>query len=141
MTKTWRLWCEFFSLRQKRFPKSNWETATHRKTVQVLAMEHISYNKTFDSLSGFKETFENEDCAYVISAQQIRRSNSIYKSYSIFRRQFTLICECFLTIVLAISRALETSKQVFLTGSCCILLKFRLLLSTDKDKKSPKNCY
>ena len=91
MTRFWRLWCEFFSLRQKRIPKSNWETATHRKTVQVLAMEHISYNKTFDSLSGFKETFENEDCAYVISAQQIRRSNSIYKSYSSFRRQFTLI--------------------------------------------------
>ena len=34
-----------------------------------------------------------------------------------------LLCECSLTIVLAISRALETSKQVFLTGSCCILLK------------------
>ena len=43
-----------------------------------------------------------------------------------------------LTIALAITRALETSKQVFLTGSCCVLLKLCLLLSPDKDKNCPR---
>ena len=55
MTRFWRLWCEFFSLRpEKRILKGNRETASHRKTVLLLAMEHISYNETFDSMSGFK---------------------------------------------------------------------------------------
>ena len=48
--------------------KKNSKKQLGNRYQQVLAMEHISYNKTFDSLSGFKETFENEDCAYVISA-------------------------------------------------------------------------
>ena len=39
---------------EKRILKGNRETASHRKTVLLLAMEHISYNETFDSLSGFK---------------------------------------------------------------------------------------
>ena len=49
-----------------------------------------------------------------------------------------LLCECFLTIVLEISRALETSKQVFLTGSCCILLKFLPCYRQIRTKKALK---
>ena len=48
------------------------------------------------------------------------------------------ILRMILTIALAITRALETSKQVFLTGSCCVLLKLCLLLSPDKDKNCPR---
>ena len=39
------------------------------KFYGLLLMEHSSYNKTFDSMFGFKATFETEDCAYVISAK------------------------------------------------------------------------
>ena len=39
---------------EKRILKGNRETASHRKTVLLLAMEYISYNEMFDSMSGFK---------------------------------------------------------------------------------------
>ena len=48
------------------------------------------------------------------------------------------ILRMILTIALAITRALETSKQVFLTASCCVLLKLCLLLSPDKDRNCPR---
>ena len=42
-----------------------------------------------------------------------------------------------LTIALAITRALETSKQVFLTGSCCVLLKIVPSAIARKGQKLP----
>ena len=43
-----------FHFDEKRILESNRKTASRRKTVLLLAMEHISYNETFNSMSGFK---------------------------------------------------------------------------------------